>query len=696
MPPKSPKTKPEDAKKRVKKLLTRIRNEDREQEPAIVADLTALLDADAAALAEVDRQRLLPISAEHDKVAVFELLLDRGADPTLRAQDGWGSLPCLASLMCAGREEDDARVIALAEKMVARGADPDERNEREGVLDRATGSLARVEVLLRLGVSDDSVLAALRTTVARISDNAGAGPVATRLLAHLKDVDRPGADGLSALHIVSLLGPPALLTEVLARSQNPAHALTRATHAQADHCSPPGGGLVPMLGLAAGFTARDLAAEMLALYAAATAWYGDEGFWAARRRVRLAELTANQELLAARGVPFGAPDRSGAPSFVADVDALLERLAIHVAADLGAFRRRAAAVLLAGVGPWTYASTLLERSPAILLRGAALAHVGDSWLAHIIAGDHRKFVAAREKAGQQKPDLTLYPDDAQRPLKTGVIVGGRGDELLLVWPHAEGVARLGVARPGSFTVLGDDLFGFLRNELTALGVAIDDITTGAAQGPGGGLTRILKADHDRPFAPTDINRVGGKPIGVTAETWPRRDGKPMHHVLTIDLREHPTYGPPGARALALFLFSPGLHEAYAAGNADARVLLLSDADLARGEPGWPSDLENPDELAPASLRFESAATMTQEEIYRHSFASAFPIWLQGDESDDYSGDDDYGGDDEDSEDEADARPRSRGTGPFVLQFDESLVPGVNLGDCGIMYVFAETAWFQCH
>lgn len=689
-----------DAKKRLKKLLAKVREGDRSAEETIAGELGALLDADATAIAEVDALRMLPISAEKDMLAVFDLLLTRGADPRVRVEDDW--IPGLASLMSSGRAEDDARVIALAERMIARGADPNERSEREGVLDRAAGSLARVEALLRLGADEASALAALHVAVPRVAREPAIGAIVQRLLAHIPDIDRPGDDGLSALHIVALRGAPALLGSTLARSRQPGHPVASVGVFHCDGCSPPGGGMVPMLQLPPGFTALDLATEAHAMYAAAVAWYGDDGFDARRRRERRDELAANAALLAARGVAHGAPDRGELPGFVADVDALLGRLADHVGGDRAALQRRAAAIVCEGVGPWTYASTLLERSASILLRGAAEAHLADSWLAHLISGEHRRFVAARHKPlGGRSPDLSIYPPEAQRPLKTGVIVGGRGDALLLVWPHAEGVARLGVASPGDFVLLGDDFFAFLRGQLRGLGVAIDDLGTGAAAGPGGGHTRLLKADYEHPPGPADINRVGGRPIGFDAASWPRREGAPMHHVLTIDLREHPTFGPPGVRALALFISSPDQHEAYAARNDHTRVVLLSDADLQRGEPPWPPELAGTDTLAPGALRFESAATLTREEIYRHSFAGAFPIWLQGDESEDYGGgDDDYDDEGSDEYDDGDGDgddvPRPDPPRHFVLQFDESLIPGINLGDLGIMYVFAETAWFQCH
>ena len=49
-------------------------------------------------------------------------------------------------------------------------------------------------------------------------------------------------------------------------------------------------------------------------------------------------------------------------------------------------------------------------------------------------------------------------------------------------------------------------------------------------------------------------------------------------------------------------------------------------------------------------------------------ALGFPIWLQGDE--------DSGGE-------------------FLFQFDEALAY-TNLGDSGVMYVFDDTAFWQCH
>lgn len=697
-----------DPKKRLKKILTSLRGDSdrRPPEAALVAEIAELLGADAGLAAEVDALRIFPHAASLGLCDLCDALLTHGADPQVQIEDD-GPTP-LATLFAA--DGDDARVIALAEKMLARGVDLNARGDDRSALDSAVdSSLARVEAVLRLGADDHAVIAALHVALpnaARSRDRSDA--IAQRLLTHLSSVDAPGHDGLSALHIVALRGTPALLAATLARSAAPGHAVTLASHFLCDGCSPPGGGIIPNVLLAPGFTARDLVTEVHAMYAAASVWYGEDGFDGKRRLLVRDELAAKLDLLAA--VPHGTPDRADLPAFAAEVDALLARLAAHVSADEAALARRAAAIPIGGVGPWTYASTLLERAGSLLLRGAIEAHRSDNWLAHIIAGDHRRFLAARQKThGHDDPDLSQYPTAAHRPVKKGLLVGGRGDTLLYVWPHAEGVARLGAVRPGEFVELGDDFFDFLRRQLAELGVAIDDVPTSGATGPRGrGSFQILKADYARKPGPRDIDRVGGLPIGVDAATWPRRGGAPMHHVLTIDLEHHPTFQPRGVRALALFVSSPMEHEAFTPRNDHTRVLLLSDADLAKGEPAWPEGLSADDTLEAGTVQFESAAAMTQEELYRHSFAGLMPIWLQGDdtesvdeygEDDEYSGDDDEYSDDDDSDSDSDSGDDDeRPAAPvhFILQFDESLIPGINLGDCGIMYVYAETAWFQCH
>jgi hypothetical protein len=186
--------------------------------------------------------------------------------------------------------------------------------------------------------------------------------------------------------------------------------------------------------------------------------------------------------------------------------------------------------------------------------------------------------------------------------------------------------------------------------------------------------RALRAGYDVPPAPDAIDRVGGLPIGVSAETWPRRAGKPMHHVLTLDLKQHPTLQVPDKRAVAFFISSPQHHEAYAPGNDHVAVLLLDEADLAAGQPAWPSDLEG-DRLRAGTLLFEDGAGLSKRQLLARSHAAWMPTWLQDDHDTDIWA----------------AEP-----GKFVLQLTTELVPGLNLGDLGVMYVFSNTAFFQCH
>ena len=216
---------------------------------------------------------------------------------------------------------------------------------------------------------------------------------------------------------------------------------------------------------------------------------------------------------------------------------------------------------------------------------------------------------------------------------------------------------------------------------------------------------------DEPPAADAINRVEGLPIGVTRETWPRDGGELFMHVLTIDLDQledaRPTSGGfEDARALALFLRSPGYNEAWEPGNDWVRVLPLTDEDLANGVPDvtdwdlWEESNDAPEagdgrtlEVVPILLpqnMGDDVPTATREAIRKLAYglpgeAGGYPEYIQDDPMMyAWDGEDDEGGE-------------GGGTAPdeFVLQFDERLA-GVNLGDMGMMYVFTNTAFWQCY
>lgn len=193
------------------------------------------------------------------------------------------------------------------------------------------------------------------------------------------------------------------------------------------------------------------------------------------------------------------------------------------------------------------------------------------------------------------------------------------------------------------------------------------------------------ADH-RP-SDSDINRTAGAPIGVSDDKWPRINGEKMEHAVTLDLETVPLLKErfdSDVRAVALFVSSLNDNEAYQPGNTETQLVTLTNEDLAMGVCGWTpgSDDYNAESRAfiphevdfPAKLFAEDIFDLEENnpliELYdgvgANSFAGEKPIWLQSPEYDK----------------------------PLILQFDENLVD-MNLGDAGIMYVFEDTAFWQC-
>ncbi len=203
----------------------------------------------------------------------------------------------------------------------------------------------------------------------------------------------------------------------------------------------------------------------------------------------------------------------------------------------------------------------------------------------------------------------------------------------------------------------------------------------------------------------EINRILGHPIGVSDSRWPQYQGRKMFHVLTLDLDTTPRLKekfPSDTRAIALFISSLIMNEAFEADSDECTLLALTAADLALGVnssgPGIRDDYEThfgefqadqaddgsvlpsgfvchelvvPAEIfAREDLYFERGQNdplvELSNDLFNHAFAGGAPIWLQGDEFE----------------------------GEFLFQFDENLVD-MNLGDAGVMYVFKETAFWQC-
>lgn len=194
---------------------------------------------------------------------------------------------------------------------------------------------------------------------------------------------------------------------------------------------------------------------------------------------------------------------------------------------------------------------------------------------------------------------------------------------------------------------------------------------------------ILEAVGQPPTA-TSVARIGGVPIGITPATWPRLNGLPMAHLLTIDLDEMPelkTDTLANARAVALFISDRIENEAFEPHTPETVLIALSQDDINQGEP---SEMLREDDPAssyqltpikvpenvfdePEDYDEESPLEQLRNAVFSASYAAGRPLWLQSEEHE----------------------------GHFLLQFDEAFID-TNLGDAGVMYVFADTAFWQCH
>jgi uncharacterized protein YwqG len=193
---------------------------------------------------------------------------------------------------------------------------------------------------------------------------------------------------------------------------------------------------------------------------------------------------------------------------------------------------------------------------------------------------------------------------------------------------------------------------------------------------------IAEAIGQEPAA-TTVARIGGVPIGITPMTWPRLNGLPMAHLLTIDLDDMPklkTDTLANARAVALFISDRIDNGAYEPHTPETVLIALSQDDIDQGEPSETlreSDQASGYRLTPVKVPesiFDEPEEYDEENpleqlrnaVFSASYAAGKPIWLQSDEYD----------------------------GHFLLQFDEAFID-MNLGDAGVMYVFADTAFWQC-
>jgi antitoxin component YwqK of YwqJK toxin-antitoxin module len=231
--------------------------------------------------------------------------------------------------------------------------------------------------------------------------------------------------------------------------------------------------------------------------------------------------------------------------------------------------------------------------------------------------------------------------------------------------------------------VGHDTFQEIEEELEEEGQEtakeldrIDKLVMLAEEvGGTGEMIYVLRRLDEEP-EDAGYNQIGGLPPGIDAERWPTMDDEPMAHLYTLDVETMPELRSlvgEDSRTVSVFCFQPGYNEAWEAYNEWTAVIYSTEEQA--------EDLEVPDEVPdrsqawfePVAIEVDPGIWADQDSELRGKIYQAGarvlgePIWLQYPE----------------------------GGGTFLMQFDESFA-WMNLGDMGVMYVFGDTAFWQCH
>lgn len=210
---------------------------------------------------------------------------------------------------------------------------------------------------------------------------------------------------------------------------------------------------------------------------------------------------------------------------------------------------------------------------------------------------------------------------------------------------------------------------------------IDEIRDAARELPPDTTITILES-HDR--GPSGVSRVGGPGFDLGDRQPTDEEGRALTHVWTLATADVPALAQayPRAAAVALYLLDPEENEAYEVDSGQTALIALTAEDLARGEAAPTEQDLKPREVTATEVEVSSEAFAAydpdeDEESPRRKLrqlvysaagrAGGRPIWLQGDEWE----------------------------GTFLLQFDERFAD-VNLGDFGVMYIFTDQQFWQCH
>jgi hypothetical protein len=207
---------------------------------------------------------------------------------------------------------------------------------------------------------------------------------------------------------------------------------------------------------------------------------------------------------------------------------------------------------------------------------------------------------------------------------------------------------------------------------------IDKLVELAQKAGGSGETIYVLRRLDEEPDDAGYNQLGGLPPGIGEERWPTMDDEPMAHLYTLDVETMPELRPlvgEDTRTVSVFCFQPDFNEAWEAYNEWTAVTYSTDEQIAAEDLELPDDVPDRSEawFEPVAIEVDPGIWADKDSELRGKIYQASarvlgePIWLQYPE----------------------------GGGTFLMQFDESFA-WMNLGDMGVMYVFDETAFWQCH
>lgn len=200
---------------------------------------------------------------------------------------------------------------------------------------------------------------------------------------------------------------------------------------------------------------------------------------------------------------------------------------------------------------------------------------------------------------------------------------------------------------------------------------------------------LYKVDIQKEPREASLSMIGGKGIGLSDENYPKYGDIPMTHLLTLDLNDFPNLKEryPTKRAISLYMNEyNGENEAYEPYTKETAVIFVSqkdidekrltslDAQYCQKFSLKVTPYAVPKEIFSETLEEESIAEKLQYYFYNFRYVGGKPIWMQNEEK---------------------IPNFIMQTGEFLCSDDSTTTyDTVNFAG-GIMYMFEDTAFWQC-